>query len=236
MKEGYIKLYRKIQENELWKERRVFSKAEAWIDILMEVQHTTEPTKVILGMTVLTCTRGESLKSLETWGERWGWHKSKVRRFLKLLVDNSMIELKNDTVTTRLKVCQYDEYQGERNANETQMKRKRNADETQMKTDNNVKNEKNENKEKYTPEFFTSKEFHKMIFDSFPKYRLEPKDVFAYYPKIKDYEASKGKKYKDYVATTRNWVRADIEKGKYRTFIDDDEKERFMRQFNLLSN
>ena len=41
----------------------------------------------------------------------------------------------------------YDTYQGERNADETQMKRKRNADETQMTPNKNDKKEKNDNNE-----------------------------------------------------------------------------------------
>jgi hypothetical protein len=42
-----------------------------------------------------------------------------------------MIKLKSDTITTQLTICNYESYQGERNADETPVKRKRNADETQ---------------------------------------------------------------------------------------------------------
>ncbi len=147
MKRGYIKLWRRLQSNELWKERRVFSKAEAWIDILMEVQHSETPQKVILGMNTILCHQGESLKSLETWAKRWGWTKSKTRRVLQLFQRCSMIRLKSETVTTRLSVCNYNDYNKSRNTNETQMKRKRNANETQVAPDKNVKNvEKEKNK------------------------------------------------------------------------------------------
>jgi len=71
---GWIALHRKIQDNFLWKEPRVFSKAEAWIDILMEAQHSPEPQEVGFGMTVLRCNYAECLKSIATWAARWPEH------------------------------------------------------------------------------------------------------------------------------------------------------------------
>lgn len=129
---GYIALHRKIQDNFLWKKsrRKEFSEALAWIDILMEVQHSEKPQKIMLGMTVLTCNYGQSLKSIGTWAQRWNWSESKVWRFFQLLKQERMIETKNETISTRLSVCNYSRYDPKRNANETQ-----------VKTDNNVKND-----------------------------------------------------------------------------------------------
>lgn len=140
--EGWIKLHRKIKDHWLYKESRVFSKFEAWTDILLEVNHSTD--KVLIGENLMNVKPGESLKSLDTWSRRWNWNKSKVRRFLKLLENDNMIELKNERKTTRITICKYERYQVERNANETQVKRKRNASETQVTPDKNVKNVKNE--------------------------------------------------------------------------------------------
>ena len=154
MHRGYIKLWRKVQKNFLWKEKRVFSKAEAWIDILMEVRHSEEPETIIIKNKILKCYYAESLYSLETWADRWNWTRSKVKRFLVLLSSPgcSMIVTKSETVTTRLKVINYDVYAGMRNADETEVKRKRNASETQVDTNKNVKNVKNE-KNKYSVSF-----------------------------------------------------------------------------------
>ena len=153
---GWIALHRKIQDNFLWKEPRVFSKAEAWIDILMEAQHSEEPQEVAFGMTVLRCYYGQSLKAVGTWAERWGWSRSKVHRFFKLLKKWNMIETKSEQITTRLSVCNYGKYDPKRNANETQTKRGRNASETQADTDNNGNNENNEKNGRYSR---TSDEF-----------------------------------------------------------------------------
>jgi DNA replication protein DnaD len=104
------------------------------------VNHSEQ--KVNLKGTVLTCKRGQTLCSLDTLAKRWNCDKSKVRRFLKLLESDSMIELKSEHITTRLTICKYDTYQGERNADETQVKHKRNASETQMTPNKNDKNER----------------------------------------------------------------------------------------------
>ncbi len=139
---GWIALHRKIQDNFLWREKRVFSKAEAWIDILMEVQHSEQPQTVVLGMTVLQCRYGESLKSIGTWAERWGWSESKVRRFFRLLASCSMIEIRNEAKTTRLTVCNYGRYDPKRREDDEHAMGKRRERGEHAATDNNVKHVK----------------------------------------------------------------------------------------------
>lgn len=147
MSNGWIKVHRQIQTHWLYTEKREFSPFEAWVDILLNVNHAD--AKVLIQGTLYEVKRGESINSLDTWAKRWNWGKSKVRRFLKTLENDKMIVLKNETKTTRLTVCNYDSYQDERNANETQTKRSRNADET-LATPN--KNDKNVNNEQETPQ------------------------------------------------------------------------------------
>jgi len=141
MEIGWIKLHRSITNHWLYTEKRKFSKFEAWNDILLNVNFT--PAKTIIKGKLIHINRGESIKSLENWGKRWSWDKSAVKRFLELLKKDNMIELKNETVTTRLTVCNYDTYQSKENEVETQTKRKRNANETQT----NPIEERKENKE-----------------------------------------------------------------------------------------
>ena len=143
---GWIKLHRSIQEHWLYTEKRKFSKFEAWSDILLTVNFTEG--KTIIKGKLIQIKRGESILSLDSWAKRWGWDKSAVRRFLNTLQKDNIIELKNETITTRLIVCKYDTYQDERNANETQMKRKRNADETHLTPIEEEEESKEEKKEK----------------------------------------------------------------------------------------
>lgn len=126
---GWIKLHRSIQDHWLYTEKRSFSRFEAWNDILLTVNYADAQT-FIKGK-LYTVKRGESILSLESWGKRWSWDKSKVRRFLNVLQVENMIELKSDNITTQLIVCKYEDYQDSSNANETRTKRKRNSNEIQ---------------------------------------------------------------------------------------------------------
>ena len=146
-KQGWIRLYRKIQDNPLWTEKRVFSRAEAWIDILLEVRHDENPINVLIGSTLVVCNRGQCIKSLDTWALRWGWNKSAVRRFFELLQNMGQIRHESATKTTRLTVCNYDTYNQERNGSETEVKRKRNALDTHLTPNKNEENDKNEKNE-----------------------------------------------------------------------------------------
>lgn len=138
---GWIKLHRDILRHWIFDDPE---KLKAWLTILLEVNH--KPDKTNFGNELLKCGRGESLKSLDSWAILFGskWNKSKVRRFFRLLEKDGMIIQKNERKTTRITVCNYDSYQHERNADETQMKRERNADETQTTPNKNVKKGKND--------------------------------------------------------------------------------------------
>ena len=143
MKNGWISIHRRLTDHWLWKDKP-FTKGQAWLDILLECNH--DEVKVNIKNEIIVCQRGESLHSLDTWARRWGWDKSKVRRFVTLLISDSMVLLKPTHKTTHLKVLNYDTYQGNRITDETQMKRKRNADETQMTLNNKYNKDNKDNK------------------------------------------------------------------------------------------
>ena len=143
---GWISVERDLRGHWLWGKNRKLSKLEAWLDMLIAVNHSA--AKVEIKGFIYTVNPGESVMSLDSWARRWNWNKSAVRRFLKLIESDSMIVLESDTVTTRVSVCNYCKYQNKRNADETQTKHKRNTDETQMTLNNNDNKENNENNEK----------------------------------------------------------------------------------------
>ena len=120
MHRGYIKLFRKIRESIIWKRSFPLSYSGAWIDILCEVRHSDKPDRVLIGNTVIECKRGQSIKSQDTWAKRWGWDRSKVRRFFKLLVSEHMVELETTNKTTIITVCKYETYQDYRPSNDHQ--------------------------------------------------------------------------------------------------------------------
>jgi len=144
--QGWICLHRKILNNFLFIENRELSRAEAWLYIILKVNHAD--IDVLIGNQKFTCKRGQSLKSYDTWGKLFNWSKSKVVRFFHLLQNENMIVIENLQKTIRLTVCNYGKYNDLRNANETQTKRKRNASETQAESNNKDNNENNENNDK----------------------------------------------------------------------------------------
>jgi hypothetical protein len=131
---GWIKVHRQLSNHWIWDKPEYL---KWWLDILM--QANIEPKKVLIKNQLIEINRGEVVYSYETWANRWKINKSKVLRFLKMLEKDSMIVLKSETVTTRITICKYDTYQGERNDSETQVKRTRNASETQVKPTKEVK-------------------------------------------------------------------------------------------------
>ena len=136
--EGWVSLHRKITKNWIWNDRP-FTKGQAFVDMILICNHADK--KVNIKNELILCKRGESLNSLQTWADRWGWDKSKVRRFFKLLVSDSMVELKPTRNTTHLRLIKYGDYNNKRNTDETQMKLKRNAGETQMTLNNKDNNQ-----------------------------------------------------------------------------------------------
>ena len=193
---GWIKLHRSITNHWLYTEKRVFSKFEAWNDILLTVNFTD--AKTIIKGSLYEVKRGQSILSLESWSKRWNWDKSKVKRFLNTLQLDEMVVIKSDTVTTRLTVCNYESYQGERTADETQMKCKRNADETQVNTIEEGKKEKKE------ISIFIEPTYNEIL--EYCTQRKNGIDV----NKFLDFYASKGwmvgkNKMKDWKACVRSW-------------------------------
>jgi hypothetical protein len=133
---GWIKIHRSITDHWLYTEKRCFSKFEAWNDILLTVNYSE--SKIIIKGKIYEIKRGESILSFESWGKRWNWDKSKVRRFFNLLQSDKMILFKCDNITTHLTVCNYGNYQSTGNTDETQTKHESNTDETQMKPKGNT--------------------------------------------------------------------------------------------------
>ncbi len=142
--EGWIKLHRNIMEHWLYNSNEPFTRREAWIHLLLTVNHKYD--EVPVGDQVFICNRGQSVRSLDTYAKNFNWDKSRVRRFFKLLEKQNMIETENLKVTTRITICNYDTYQGQRNTDETQKSQKRNKNETVVTPNKNVKNEKEEKK------------------------------------------------------------------------------------------
>jgi hypothetical protein len=154
LKYGWIGLYRSISNHWIYPQNREFTKFEAWIDLLLMVNH--QDNKMYDGYDVELCKKGETITSLSKLMFKWKWSKSKLMRFLEVLKKDTMIDFFSDSKKTTIKVCNYTTYQDFRQIAEIKKTAKRpltdrreTADRPLTDTnnnDNNINNEDNVNK------------------------------------------------------------------------------------------
>ena len=142
---GYISLHRDIQKHWLYEEERVFSRYEAWLDILMRVNHAEG--KVMHNGTVETVERGSTIWSMGDMEKHWGWSNRKVKRFLLCLEGDQMAVVKSTTKKTYITVINYGKYQGDVVDKAPPMHQRSTTEAFQKHTNNNVNNDNNDNKE-----------------------------------------------------------------------------------------
>ncbi|HEE1497241.1 TPA: DnaD domain-containing protein [Staphylococcus aureus] len=171
---GWISIDRSIQNHWLFKEKRTFSKFEAWIYLLMEANHSK--AKVPIGNQIVTVERGQRLTSILTLSDLFNWSRFKVKTFLDLLESDGMLEVKTTSKYTLITIVNYDFYQSEQgrnqhqndikptskqhqsNINPTSKQHQSNTNNNDNK-DNNEKNVNNEKKKTTAFDFFQDNGF-----------------------------------------------------------------------------
>lgn len=143
---GWISLHRSIEDHWLWETDRAFTRLEAWIDILLMVNH--KERKIMIGNDLITVKRGQKITSIRKLCERWSWSNSKVKKFLELLERDEMLIVKSDTKKTVITVVNYDFYQSqdykkrhESDTETTEKRRESDTKATRKHTNNNDNNE-----------------------------------------------------------------------------------------------
>jgi len=145
--EYYIPISRRIFEHPFWCEDRVFSRFEAWLDIVQSARF--EDTNQLIGNRFIEVKRGQVLVSLRFLSGRWQWSTKKVNSFLDLLIQDKMIikETPKETGQTVITICNYDKYNFISQELETEKKQQGNTKETLRKQQGNKINKDNkENK------------------------------------------------------------------------------------------
>ena len=143
--QGYVKIHRTILNHWIW-QIKPFSKGQAWIDLLLMANH--DDNDIAIGNEILNVQRGAFVTSELKLMDRWGWSKSKVRAFLKLLEKEKMIIKSSDSKRTGITLCNYSVWQDLQTAKKPVTDRTKTASRLQKDTNKNVKNEKNEKNEK----------------------------------------------------------------------------------------
>lgn len=137
--QGWVSIHRQIKQHWLWTTDKPFDKRSAWIDLVLSANHTGN--KFVLGTQLVTVQKGEFITSELKLMERWGWGKTKLRNFLKLLEDDGMITKKSTNKQTTITIVNYCLYQQTQTTDDTssvqQTYNKQTADVQQTYTNNN---------------------------------------------------------------------------------------------------
>lgn len=108
MNNGFVKLSRNFFNNPLWKEDRIFSRSEAWLDLIASA--LIDDLKVHIKGQDIEVRRGEVAASNRYLQKRWNWSNTKVSNYLNYLKKNGMIKIRNDAGNTILTLVKYGDY------------------------------------------------------------------------------------------------------------------------------
>jgi hypothetical protein len=147
---GYIKLFRKIQDTPLYREKRRWSKNEAWIDLLLSAHH--KDGEILVDLKRVSIKRGEVFTSQLGLSKKWNWGIASVNRFLKFLSKETFPELSSKSAEngkqisyraerkyTIISILNWDKYQGEMETKrKAEWKTERKPNGNQTETVNNV--------------------------------------------------------------------------------------------------
>lgn len=145
MNDGWIKLHRKIKDNDIWNDKEPFTKRDAWIDLLLRATHKEE--KFLIGNTVIKLKAGQIFTSQVQLAKDWKWSRHKVQCFLNLLTKSGQITnekgaLKKAQRYTLLTITNWELYQSDNSGKNIEKSSKRAVKEQSKSTYKNVKNVK----------------------------------------------------------------------------------------------
>lgn len=108
----FIPINRKLQEHPFWKEKRTYSRLEAWLWLIAEARFEKTEAAQVIGGKIVKWNRGECPVSLRFLALEWAWSKNKVDNFLALLESEGMITKRTakGTSQTILTLCNYGTY------------------------------------------------------------------------------------------------------------------------------
>jgi hypothetical protein len=108
---AFIKIDRNFFEGKYWKQKRVFSQAEAWIDLVRTARFEIEPeTRILSSGRYITIKRGEIHASIRFLAERWSWGTDKVKRFLDAAISEQAIERRTEQGESIITLLNYGIY------------------------------------------------------------------------------------------------------------------------------
>jgi len=142
--QGWVKVHRKILENPLFKNPKLFT---LWMYLLLRANHSD--AKTMIGNKVIELKRGQFLTGRKKLSEALDIPESTLERLLEVLESEQQIGQQKLTKYRLISITNYELYQ----SSEQQTDNKRTASGQQVDTDKNDKNKENDkNKDIEIPE------------------------------------------------------------------------------------
>ena len=107
---GYIKLFRKIWENQILATGERFDRVSAWLWILTHANY--KEGAFVKGGQLMHVKRGQLITSIRYLAMTWGWDRKTVIRFLGAMETEKMITCTGLQKGTLITISNYSKYQG----------------------------------------------------------------------------------------------------------------------------
>lgn len=201
----YIKLCDKIVDWEWFTDGNML---KVWLYLLVKAQYADGKYR---GVEV---KRGQLLTGRKLIANETRLSEQQVRTCINRLKSSGQITIESTNQYSLITIVKYDDYQGSDSYNIQQIIQPANLPITNdQPTDNQrITTYKKDKKEKKEKEYIYLGEFQNVKFtaDELEKLKAEfPRDYQDRIERVSAYCASTGKKYKNYLATIRNWARKD---------------------------
>lgn len=106
MKAGWIKIYQEMEDHWIWSNPKYL---HAWVYMLLRANY--QPTKVLIGSTLVQLKRGEFITSIQNFSGDTHLSIQETRTFWALCQRDKMIAKKSTSKLTKVTVCEYERYQ-----------------------------------------------------------------------------------------------------------------------------
>src|ERR1700749_2506671 len=206
---NFIPISRKLFKHGFWLEDRVYSRFEAWLDMLALARYENRAFTPVINNQLVTYNSGQLAASLRFLGERWGWSVTKVKKFLDVLIAEGMIKTvtAEGTRQTIITICNYDVYNPLLKNTEQQKKQWDNSEVTVEEQRDNKTNK--ENKEEKSKESNIYRAFAHLClshaeFKKLTNTGYTPQQIDFVLDAIENYSGNK--KYRSLFLTAKNWL------------------------------
>lgn len=202
---SWVKLYRKLEEWRWLDEPNTFC---LFIHLLLMANHKDTKWR---GQEI---KKGQLLTGRKQLSERTGLSERTIRTCLTRLKSTSEITIKSTNKFSIISICNWDNYQSKTTSRITSYPpNKRPANDQQPTTSKNVKNVKKVKNREHSLAYLSSmgKEEAEILSASFP---LTGSEILNEASAAADWVTANGKRYQDYKAFFRNWLRRSVARKK----------------------